>query len=101
MFRIDRQLIKNFDWVMLVAVLLIAAMALVNLYSATYAGGTAGTHVFIRQLYFFLAGLSFIVIINLFDYRLLLTWNYLLYGIVVCLWFLCCSEEVLPERSAG
>ena len=85
MFRIDRQLIKNFDWVMLVAVILIAAMALVNLYSATYAGGTAGTHVFIRQLYFFLAGLSFIVIINLFDYRLLLTWNYLLYGIVVCL----------------
>jgi rod shape determining protein RodA len=85
MFRIDRQLIKNFDWVMLVAVLLIAAMALVNLYSAIYAGGTVGTHFFIRQLYFFLAGLSFIVIINLFDYRLLLTWNYLLYGIVVCL----------------
>ena len=58
MFRIDRQLIKNFDWVMLVALLLIATMALVNLYSATYAGGAAGTPVFIRQLYFFLAGLS-------------------------------------------
>jgi rod shape determining protein RodA len=85
MFRIDRQLIKNFDWVMLAAVFLIAAMALINLYSATYAGGSAGTHVFIRQLYFFLAGLSFILIINLFDYRLLMTWNYLLYGIVVCL----------------
>ena len=85
MFRIDRQLIKNFDWVMLVAVLLIAAMALVNLYSATYAGRAAGTPVFVRQLYFFLAGLSFIVIIHLFDYRLLLTWNYTFYGIVVCL----------------
>ena len=85
MLRIDRQLIKNFDWVMLAAVILIVAMALVNLYSTTYAGGTAGTHIFIRQLYFSLAGLSFIVIINLFDYRLLLTWNYPLYGIVACL----------------
>ena len=34
MFRFDRQLIKNFDWVMLAAVLLIAIMGLINLYSA-------------------------------------------------------------------
>jgi rod shape determining protein RodA len=74
---------KNFDWVMLAAVILIAARALVNLYSATYAGRVAGGSVFIRQLYFFLAGLSVIVIIHLFDYRLLLSWNYALYGIVV------------------
>jgi len=70
---------------MLAAVILIAVMAMVNLYSTTYAGGTGGPHIFIRQLYFFLAGLSFIVIINLFDYRLLLKWNYPLYGIIVCL----------------
>ncbi len=83
MFRIDRQLIKNFDWVMLVAVLLIAAMGLVNLYSATYAGESAGTLLFLRQLFFFLAGFSFIIIIHLFDYRLLLQLNYPLYAIVV------------------
>lgn len=83
MFRIDRQLIKNFDWVMLVAVLLIAAMGLVNLYSATYAGKAAGTPVFIRQLFFFVAGLSLIMAIHLFDYRLLLKWNYPLFGIIV------------------
>ena len=70
---------------MLVALLLIAAMALINLYSATYAGKAAGTPVFIRQLFFFLAGISFIVIIHLFDYRLLISWNYPLYGLVVCL----------------
>lgn len=68
---------------MLAAVLLIAAMGLVNLYSATYAGKAAGTPVFLRQLFFFLAGFSFIIIIHLFDYRLLLKWNYLLYGLVV------------------
>ena len=85
MFRFDRQLIKNFDWVMLVAIVLIAAMGLVNLYSATYAGSGTGTPVFLRQLFFFLAGLSFIIIIHLFDYRLLLKWNYILYAIVVSL----------------
>jgi rod shape determining protein RodA len=83
MLRIDRQLIKNFDWVMLVAVLLIAAMGLVNLYSATYAGRDAGTTVFLRQIFFFLAGISLIIIIHFFDYRLLLKWNYSLFAIVV------------------
>ena len=85
MFRIDRKLVKNFDWVMLIAVLLIAAMGLVNLYSATYAGKAAGTPVFLRQLFFFCAGFSFIIIIHLFDYRLLLKWNYPLYATVVVL----------------
>ncbi|MBW2485533.1 MAG: rod shape-determining protein RodA [Deltaproteobacteria bacterium] len=83
MLRIDRQLIKNFDWVMLAAVLLIAIMGLINLYSATYAGGDATIHLFLRQLFFFVAGISFIIIIHLFDYRLLLKWNYPLYFMVV------------------
>lgn len=83
MLRIDRQLLKNFDWVMLAAVLLIAAMGLINLYSATYAGRDASTHVFLRQLFFFIAGFSFIIIIHLFDYRLLLKWNYPFYAAVV------------------
>ena len=82
MFRIDRRLIKDFDWVMLGAVLLIGVMALVNLYSSTYAGRTAGSLAFVRQLYFFLAGISFILIIHMFDYRILLKWNYALYAIV-------------------
>ncbi len=85
MIRLDRQLVKNFDWVMLVAVLLIAVMGLVNLYSATYAGQPAGTSTFLRQLFFFCAGLSFIVISHLFDYRLLLKWNYPLYGLIILL----------------
>jgi rod shape determining protein RodA len=63
MFRIDRQLIKDFDWIMLAAVLLIAAMGLVNLYSATYASESVGNLIFLRQLFFFLAGISFIIII--------------------------------------
>jgi len=85
MLRFDRQLLKNFDWVMLAAILLIAAMGLVNLYSATYGNQSAGTTVFLRQVFFFLAGFSFIIIIHLFDYRLLLKWNYILYGIVAAL----------------
>jgi rod shape determining protein RodA len=85
MFRFDRQLLMNFDWVMLIAVLLIAAMGLVNLYSATYAGRMLGTPVFLKQLYFFLAGFSFIIILHMFDYRLLLSLNYSFYILVILL----------------
>ncbi|KPJ97448.1 MAG: rod shape-determining protein RodA, partial [Desulfobacterales bacterium SG8_35] len=98
MLRIDRQLVKNFDWVMLVAVLLIATMGLVNLYSATYANRAAGNLVFLRQLFFFLAGFSFIIIIHLFDYRLLLKWNYPLYAMIVVLLI---ASLLLGDSIAG
>ena len=98
MFRIDRQLIKDFDWIMLAAVLLIAAMGLVNLYSATYASGSVGNLIFLRQLFFFLAGISFIIIIHLFDYRLLLKWNYPLYAVIVGLLL---AALLMGESIAG
>lgn len=78
-----QQFFGGFDWIMFLVVLLVTCMSLANLYSATYAG--VGTALFIRQLVFFGAGFGFIFVILLFDYRLLLTWNYYLFGIVILL----------------
>lgn len=77
------QLFAAFDWIMFLAVLAVTVMSLANLYSATHAG--VGTSLFIRQLVFFGAGFGFIFVILLFDYRLLLKWNYYLYGFVILL----------------
>lgn len=85
MFRFDRRLLLNFDWVMLLAVLIVALMGLANLYSATYMSQTAGTSVFIKQLYFYLFGFGLILIILSIDYRMLITWNYPLYTMAILL----------------
>jgi len=83
MIRFDRRLLFNFDWILLLAVLLIAGMSLINLYSATYAG--VGYGVFLKQTYFYILGFVLILAIITLDYRILLAWNYPLYCLVILL----------------
>jgi len=88
MLRFDRRLAQNFDWVLLAAVLLIAAMGLINLYSATYHGGPATAGLFRKQIIFYGAGVVLVLALISFDYRELQTWNYPLYcGIIALLLF--------------
>ena len=83
MIRFDRRLLFNFDWILLLAVLLIAGMSLINLYSSTYAG--VGSGVFLKQTYFYLLGFVLILAIITLDYRILLAWNYPLYCLIILL----------------
>ena len=54
MFRFDRRLLLNFDWGLLATVLIVAAMGLANLYSATYSPGAGASSYFIKQLTYYL-----------------------------------------------
>ncbi|PIY20971.1 MAG: rod shape-determining protein RodA [Deltaproteobacteria bacterium CG_4_10_14_3_um_filter_60_8] len=80
MWRFDRRLLLNFDWVLLGTVLVIGAMGLLNLYSATFMAASYGTPLYLKQVYFFVGGLLLILAIISIDYRRLITWNYPLYG---------------------
>lgn len=84
MFQFDRRLFQNFDWVLLGLVALIGAMCLANLYSAT-PDTFRGTPVYLKQLYFFIMGFALIFLIISVDYRILVEFNYPLYGAVICL----------------
>lgn len=84
MFRFDRRLILNFDWGIFLTVIIIAVIGLANLYSAT-STSAYGTAIFLRQLYFYIFGFGIIFVIISFDYRLLITINYPLYGLIIIL----------------
>ena len=86
MLRFDRRLIHHFDWVMLLMLFLVSAMALANLYSSTWSGGTS--QVFYKQLYFFLIGLVLILAFITFDYNELRTFGYIMYvGVIILLFY--------------
>lgn len=85
MFRFDRRLLQNFDWILLVAVLLVATMGLLNLYSATALHSNVVASAFARQVYFYLMGFAAIAVIVLVDYRVLIKLNYPLYALVITL----------------
>ncbi|MCI5159861.1 MAG: rod shape-determining protein RodA, partial [Candidatus Electrothrix sp. AUS1_2] len=85
MLRFDRRLVHNFDWVMVVILLLISAMSLASLFSATWNGGPSTSPVFYKQLYFFLFGYVFILVLISIDYGELETLSYLAYGLICLL----------------
>jgi rod shape determining protein RodA len=66
----DRRLLQNFDWVLLLLLLLITTVSLINLYSATYPIRDAGGHqIFVKQIYWFLIGYAIFFMMTLFDYH--------------------------------
>lgn len=69
---LDRRLIQNFDWTLLLLLLLIAGISVLNLYSATYPiRGAGGSQIFIKQIYWFLIGFMVLLVMTTFDYHIL------------------------------
>ncbi len=85
MLRFDRRLVHHFDWVMLLMLLLVAGMALANLYSSTWSGGDAASPVFFKQLYLYIIGTAFILLLVCVDYKELESLGYLMYAGVLLL----------------
>ncbi|PIE59462.1 MAG: rod shape-determining protein RodA [Desulfobulbus propionicus] len=85
MLRFDRRLIHHFDWVMLLMLVLVSAMALTNLYSSTWTAAGASS-IFYKQLIIFVGGMALTLLFILFDYDNLSGFSYVMYaGIVVLL----------------
>lgn len=98
MLRFDRRLLQNFDWVMLAAVLVVALLGLLNLYSASYLSRGFGTSVFLKQIYYYLLGFSVILVILLVDYKSLVKWNYPIYLLTI---FLLLAVLLIGGEVAG
>lgn len=83
---IDRKFIQNIDWALLLLVLLLIAIGVVNLYSATFqAEEGRGSSIYLKQIYWAGIGLLFLLIVLFFDYHLLLPVAYPLYWISISL----------------
>ncbi|MBU2499052.1 MAG: rod shape-determining protein RodA [Proteobacteria bacterium] len=82
----DRRLLQNFDWILLLLLLLIAIVSVLNLYSATYPiGSEGGSRIFVKQIYWFLIGFAVLVMMTTFDYHHLETLAYPAYLVSVVL----------------
>jgi len=85
MFHFDRRLLQHFDWVILLMLLLVGAMALTNLYSSTYILDKGASSIFYKQLIFFAAGLVIILVILTQEYQKIAKLGYALYGVILLL----------------
>jgi rod shape determining protein RodA len=81
----DRRLFTNFDWTLLAVVLMVTAVGVVNIYSASSSYRDIGTPYYLKQLYWIVAGLMVSFTICSMDYHLLEDFAYWLYGGVLIL----------------
>ncbi|HEX2768619.1 MAG TPA: rod shape-determining protein RodA [Geobacteraceae bacterium] len=82
---IDRRLLTNFDWTLYGLVVLISAMGVINIYSASASYKLIGTPFFIKQIYWILAGLFLPVMVCSIDYHILEDIAYWIYGALLAL----------------
>lgn len=95
----DRRLLQHFDWILLLLLVMIAGISLVNLYSATYPiKDTGGSQIFMKQVYWFLAGFSVLLMMTTFDYHLLERLAYAIY--TICL-ILLVAVFIVGETRSG
>jgi rod shape determining protein RodA len=83
---IDRRLIQNFDWYLILFALILIAIGVLNIYSATYQTDEGlRTPIYVKQIYWAAVGLFFLMGVVVFDYHLLLSLAYPFYGVSMAL----------------
>jgi len=81
----DRRLFTNFDWTLLIVVLLITGFGVINIFSASSSYRDIGTPYFLKQIYWIAAGLTLCLTVCSLDYHILEDFAYWLYGAVLLL----------------
>ena len=76
----DRRLVQNFDWLIVLVLLLIGTISILNLYSATFPlRGAGGSQIFVKQIYWYLLGFGVFVLMTTFSYCTLERFAYPVY----------------------
>ncbi len=65
----DRRLVTSFDWILLLTVIILAAIGIVNLYSATASWNETSSPIYIKQIIWLCGGVSIALMLCMFDYR--------------------------------
>ncbi|MBM4288123.1 MAG: rod shape-determining protein RodA [Deltaproteobacteria bacterium] len=83
---IDRRLLKNIDWLLIILVLAIVSIGIMNLYSAGMNQvELRGAHLYIKQLYWLGIGLLLMFFVTTFDFRYLEKLAYPLFWFTILL----------------
>src|SRR6056297_3438185 len=81
----DRRLMANFEWVLLLTVLLLAGIGIVNLYSATVSWQASVAPLYLKQLFWLGGGVVTALTLCLIDYRHLRHLSYHIYLLSIAL----------------
>ncbi|MFH0924821.1 MAG: rod shape-determining protein RodA [bacterium] len=79
---IDRRLLKNFDWSMMVLTLITSAVGVILIYSATHTNKY--NQLYWKQIHWIGVGLAAMILTICIDYRILAKYSFVLYFMSIC-----------------
>jgi rod shape determining protein RodA len=86
MIKLDRRLLLNFDWTLLLLVMVLSGIGLLNIYSTGFSlTDFRQTPLYIKQIQWILIGFAGMAIVFFVDYRFLGRHAYAIYGISIVL----------------
>jgi rod shape determining protein RodA len=84
--KFDRQLLSNFDWPLLILVIVICFVGILNIYSTGFSLTPSGqTALYIKQSQWIILGLIFMFVAFGIDYRIINRYAYVIYGVSIFL----------------
>ncbi len=83
--KIDIRSIRTFDWITFGCMMVLSAIGLLFVMSATYQVNKPYSLYFYKQCYGIISGLALYFLILIIDYRTLQRWSYFLFIITICL----------------
>ena len=83
--KFDRRIFHYFDWTLLAFVLSICAIGILNIYSTGFSASEGQIPLYLKQIQWIALGLIFMMIIFFIDYRVIIQYAYIIYGISIAL----------------
>ncbi|HUN54398.1 MAG TPA: rod shape-determining protein RodA [Smithella sp.] len=83
--KFDRRIFHYFDWLLLAFVLTICAIGVLNIYSTGFSASEGQIPLYLKQIQWIAIGLIFMMIIFFIDYRVIVQYAYVIYGISIAL----------------
>ncbi|ADL52455.1 rod shape-determining protein RodA [Clostridium cellulovorans] len=94
-FKIDKKLLKDLDWIIILTAVVIMLFSCINIYSATYSTGGDNAKL---QFLWLLVGLAVTYVILLFDYNYIGNFAYIIYGMSIVMLIV---NKVLGAETNG
>ena len=83
--KFDRRIFHYFDWTLLAFVLCVCAMGIGNIYSTGFSAAEGQTPFYLKQMQWIVLGLIFMMFIFFVDYRVIIQYAYIIYGVSIAL----------------
>ena len=83
--KFDRRIFHYFEWALLAFVLSICAMGVLNIYSTGFSAAEGNVPLYLKQIQWIALGLIFMMFIFFVDYRVIIQYAYIIYGVTIAL----------------